>query len=108
MVVKDIPLERGSALEKHYRSNPTKLQAATKFNMSINMADAYKNFASLSDEEQELTRKFMNSPVRQIIRKIFGKDIDAMLGSFMLPISQRGKGLATKPAGQMYNPSEVE
>ena len=60
------------------------------------MAAASRRYAELSDQEKEIIRKFMNSPVRDIIRKLFGNELDKLLGNFMLPMSERGKGLATR------------
>jgi|10_taG_2_1085330.scaffolds.fasta_scaffold55002_2 hypothetical protein len=97
MVATNIPprREQGSGPPKEY-------------NMTIDMAQAYKKYAQLTQQEKELVRKFMNSSIRQVIRKIFGNHIDIILGTFMLPKSQRGNGLATQQGKQVYTPLEVE
>tara|TARA_R110002020_G_scaffold391572_1_gene601973 strand:+ start:1214 stop:1423 length:210 start_codon:yes stop_codon:yes gene_type:complete len=64
--------------------------------INVDMAAASRRYAELSDQEKEIIRKFMNSPVRDIIRKLFGNELDKLLGNFMLPMSERGKGLATR------------
>ena len=64
--------------------------------INVDMAAASRRYAELSDQEKEIIRKFMNSPVRDIIRKLFGNELDKLLGNFMLPLSERGKGLATR------------
>ena len=60
------------------------------------MTAATSRYAELTDQEKEIIRRFMNSPVRGIIRKLFGGELDRMLGNFMLPMSERGEGLATR------------
>ena len=64
--------------------------------INVDMTTASRRYAELSDQEKEIIRKFMNSPVRDIIRKLFGNELDKLLGNFMLPMSERGKGLATR------------
>ena len=64
--------------------------------INVDMAAESRRYAELSDQEKEIIRKFMNSPVRDIIRKLFGNELDKLLGNFMLPMSERGKGLATR------------
>ena len=64
--------------------------------INVDMAAASRRYAELSDQEKEIIRRFMNSPVRDIIRKLFGNELDKLLGNFMLPMSERGKGLATR------------
>ena len=36
--------------------------------INVDMAAASRRYAELSDQEKEIIRKFMNSPVRDIIR----------------------------------------
>ena len=64
--------------------------------INVDMTAATSRYAELTDQEKEIVRRFMNSPVRGIIRKLFGEELDGMLGNFMLPMSERGKGLATR------------
>tara|TARA_R100001244_G_scaffold16496_1_gene17923 strand:+ start:379 stop:588 length:210 start_codon:yes stop_codon:yes gene_type:complete len=64
--------------------------------INVDMTAATSRYAELTEQEKEIVRRFMNSPVRGIIRKLFGEELDRMLGSFMLPMSERGKGLATR------------
>jgi hypothetical protein len=64
--------------------------------MELDLAQAQQNYANLSDEEKEVIRRLMNGPARQIIGKVFGPEFDSALGSFMLPMAERGKGLAAR------------
>jgi hypothetical protein len=64
--------------------------------MELDLAQAQQNYANLSDEEKEIIRRLMNGPARQIIAKVFGPEFDAALGSFMLPLAERGRGLAAR------------
>ena len=64
--------------------------------MELDLQEAYDNYYKLSDEEKELIRKVMSGPTREIIRKVFGPDFDAVLGEFMLPKVERGRGLASR------------
>jgi hypothetical protein len=64
--------------------------------MEINIERAYEEYAKLTDEEKEIVRRFMNSELRSIIIKVFGPELDAALGSFMLPLAERGRGLAAR------------
>ena len=64
--------------------------------MEIDLAQIQKNYQNLSDEEKEIIRRLMNGPARQIIAKVFGPAFDAALGQFMLPVAQRGRGLAAR------------
>tara|TARA_A100000171_G_C2024968_1_gene92918 strand:- start:51 stop:248 length:198 start_codon:yes stop_codon:yes gene_type:complete len=64
--------------------------------MEIDLEKAYDNYDRLSEEEKEIIRNVMRGPTREIIRKVFGQEFDNALGSFMLPISERGRGLATR------------
>jgi len=64
--------------------------------MELDIQEIRQNYASLTDEEKEIIRKLMNSPARSVISKVFGPEFDAALGQFMLPMSQRGKGLAAR------------
>ena len=64
--------------------------------MEINLQEIRENYARLSDEEKETIRRFMNGPARIIIGKIFGEDFDRALGQFMVPKSNRGRGLAAR------------
>ena len=64
--------------------------------MEIDIQQIRQNYAILSDEEKEIIRKLMNSPARNVISKMFGPEFDSALGQFMLPIAERGKGLAAR------------
>jgi hypothetical protein len=64
--------------------------------MEIDIQQVRQNYANLSDEEKEIIRRVMNSPAREVISKVFGPEFDAALGQFMLPMAQRGRGLATR------------
>ena len=64
--------------------------------INVDMTAASRRYAELTDQEKEIIRRFMNSPVRGIIRKLFGGELDKLLGNFMLPMSERGRGLATR------------
>ena len=64
--------------------------------MELDLVQAKENYMNLSDEEKELIRRLMNGPARQIIAKVFGPEFDAALGNFMLPIAERGRGLAAR------------
>ena len=64
--------------------------------MELDLVQARDNYMNLSDDEKEVVRRLMRGPARQIISKVFGADFDAALGQFMLPIAERGKGLATR------------
>jgi len=64
--------------------------------MELDIQEIKQNYANLTDEEKEIIRRLMNSPARSVIAKVFGTEFDAALGQFMLPMSQRGKGLAAR------------
>jgi hypothetical protein len=64
--------------------------------MEIDIQDIRNNYANLTDDEKEIIRKLMNGPARAVIGKVFGPEFDAALGQFMLPIAERGKGLAAR------------
>lgn len=65
--------------------------------MELDFQKIYDNYASLTTEEREVIRKFMNSPARRIVGKVFGADFDAALGSFLEPLPEKQrKGLAAK------------
>lgn len=64
--------------------------------INVDMTAASRRYAELTDQEKEVIRRFMNSPVRNIIRKLFGEELNSLLGNFMLPIAERGEGLATR------------
>ena len=64
--------------------------------MQLDLAQARTNYMNLSEDEKETIRKFMNSPARNIVSKVFGAEFEAALGNFMLPKAERGKGLASR------------
>jgi hypothetical protein len=64
--------------------------------MELDLVQARENYMNLSDEEKEIIRRLMNGPARQVISKVFGPELDAALGSFMLPLAERGRGLAAR------------
>ena len=64
--------------------------------MELDIKKAYDNYDKLTEEEKEVVRRFMNSELRTIIAKVFGRELDMALGNCMLPLAQRGKGLASK------------
>lgn len=64
--------------------------------MELDIMEIRRNYSNLTDEEKEIIRKVMNGPARNIIGKVFGPEFDAALGQFMLPIAERGKGLAAR------------
>lgn len=64
--------------------------------MQLDLAQARTNYMNLSEDEKETIRKFMNSPARNIVSKVFGSEFEAALGNFMLPKAERGKGLASR------------
>lgn len=64
--------------------------------MEINIQQIRQNYANLTDEEKEIIRRLMNSPARGVIAKVFGPEFDAALGQFMLPMAERGRGLAAR------------
>jgi len=64
--------------------------------MKLDLMQARENYMNLSDEEKEIIRRFMNGPARDIIGKVFGAEFNSALGNFMLPLAERGAGLASK------------
>jgi len=64
--------------------------------MEIDLLKARENYINLSEDEKEVIRRLMRGPSRAIIAKVFGSDFDSALGSFMLPMAERGRGLATR------------
>tara|TARA_R110001583_G_scaffold4706_1_gene26814 strand:+ start:2616 stop:2813 length:198 start_codon:yes stop_codon:yes gene_type:complete len=64
--------------------------------MEIDLQQAYDAYAKLSDEEKEIIRKVMTGPEREILKKVFGLEFVSAMGNFVLPLSKRGKGLASK------------
>ena len=64
--------------------------------MEIDIQQIRQNYANLTDEEKEIIRRVMNGPAREIIGKVFGPEFNAALGQFMLPMAERGRGLAAR------------
>lgn len=50
--------------------------------IQIDMNAAIAAYESLTEQEKDVVRKFMNSPLRGIIRKVFGAELDEALGQF--------------------------
>ena len=53
--------------------------------MEVNMEQATQAYAQLSEQEKEIVREAVDSPLMGILAKVFGKEFIQALGSFNRP-----------------------
>jgi len=68
--------------------------------MDMNMEQAQAAYASLSEQERELIREAMDSPLAGVLAKIF-PDLVSMLGSFNKPCRKMDAAQRQMAAGML-------
>tara|TARA_R100001509_G_C4672695_1_gene150716 strand:- start:37 stop:252 length:216 start_codon:yes stop_codon:yes gene_type:complete len=53
--------------------------------MNIDMEKAAQNYLNLSDQEKEIVREAVDSPLMGILSKVFGDEFVSALGTFQRP-----------------------
>lgn len=53
--------------------------------MNIDMKKAAQNYSNLSDQEKEIVREAVDSPLMGILSKVFGDEFVSALGTFQRP-----------------------
>ncbi len=53
--------------------------------MNIDMEKAAQNYSNLSDQEKEIVREAVDSPLMGILSKVFGDEFVSALGTFQRP-----------------------
>ena len=53
--------------------------------MNIDMEKAAQNYYNLSDQEKEIVREAVDSPLMGILSKVFGDEFVSALGTFQRP-----------------------
>ena len=53
--------------------------------MEVNMEQATQAYAQLSEQEKEIVREALDSPLMGILAKVFGQEFVQALGSFNRP-----------------------
>tara|TARA_R100000935_G_scaffold27641_2_gene47837 strand:+ start:323 stop:517 length:195 start_codon:yes stop_codon:yes gene_type:complete len=64
--------------------------------MEIDFLEVWTNFEALEEEDKIKIREVMNSPLREIIGKVFGPEFDRMLGQFATAEAPTRRGLAAR------------
>ena len=66
--------------------------------MQLNMEMATKAYAQLSEQEKEIVREAVDSPLMGILTKVFGEEFVQALGSFNRPASKMDAEMRSQAA----------